>query len=401
MKFTYQAKDHEGGLKKGYVVAANQAKAEQLLTESGLIIIDLVAQKESIFDKLNYFTQRVSYKDLVIFSRQLATLVSARVPILQGLRILESQVGTKGLQKITSELITSVEAGESLSLALSKHPQVFGNIYVNLVRSGEASGRVAEALTSLADQLEKDYQIRAKVKSALTYPGFVLAALVIVGVLMFKFVLPNLLSILKEQGGSLPPLTRGLISFSDFFQVYWWLVLLVLAALAVFVRAYIATDSGRYLWDRYKTSIPVIGFLFKRLYMARFARNFATLVAGGIPIIQALKIVSEVINNVVYRDIIIEASVAVTNGQSVSESLAAHKEFPPLVTQMMRVGEQTAELDTILLKIASFYEREVDNSIGMLSSLLEPIIMLVLGLGVGVLVVGILMPIYNLANTVQ
>lgn len=398
MKFLYQAKDKSGSLKKGFVVAATQAKAEQLLSESGFIIISLTVQQESLFEKLDFLSKRVSYKDLVIFSRQLATLVAARVPILQGLRILEAQLSSKALVNITKSLITSVEGGESLSLALSKHPQVFGNIYVSLVRSGEASGTVAEALTSLADQMEKDYDLRRKVRGALTYPGFVVSALVIVGVLMFKFVLPNLVGVLKEQEISLPPLSKALISFTDFFQVYWWLVILAFAVLVIGFRYYIRTDSGKYVWDRYKMYLPIIGKILQKIYLARFARNLSTLVAGGIPIIQALKIVSEVVNNVIYRDIIIEAANSVTKGKSISDALAAHSEFPPLATQMIRVGEQTAELDTILMKLANFYEKEVDAGVGTLSSLLEPMIMLVLGVAVGLLVVGVLLPIYNMAG---
>lgn len=399
MKFLYQAKDKAGELKKGYVVAATQAKAEQLLSESGFIIIGLSVQKESLLERLNFLSRRVSYKDLVIFARQMATLVAAKVPILQGLRILEAQLSSKALINITKSLITSVEGGESLSLALSKHPQVFGNIFVSLVRSGEASGTVAQALTSLADQMEKDYDLRRKVRGALTYPGFVVSALIIVGVLMFKFVLPNLVSVLKEQQVALPPLSQALISFTDFFQVYWWLVILGFAVLVVSFRYFIRTDSGRYIWDKYKVKIPIIGTMLQKIYLARFARNLSTLVAGGIPIIQALKIVSEVVNNLIYRDIIIEAASSVTKGKSISDALAEHREFPPLATQMIRVGEQTAELDAILINLASFYEKEVDASVGSLSSLLEPMIMLILGVAVGLLVVGVLLPIYNMAGT--
>ena len=401
MKFSYQARDQKGELKKGFVVAANVAKAEQLLNNNGLIIIHLQVQTENILTKIEGLFNKVSYKDLVVFSRQLSTLVGARVPILQSLRILEVQVSSQGLVLVVRNLIADIESGQSLSLAMSRHPEVFGNVYISLVRSGEAAGTVSESLSYLADQLEKDYDLRSKVKSAMTYPGFVLSALVIVGVLMFKFVLPNLTSVLKEQGGELPMISRGLISFTDFFEVYWWLVILVLVGLVIAVRSYIYTASGRYLWDKMKTKLPIIGPVLQKIYMARFSRNLATLVSGGIPIIQALKIISEVINNVVYRDILLVTAEQVTNGKAISDSLAKFDEFPPLVTQMVRVGEQTAELDNIMVKLASFYEKEVDAQINTLSSLLEPIIMVILGLGVGLLVAGVLLPIYNLASTVS
>ncbi len=400
MKFLYQAKNTKGELKKGYVIAANQPKAEQLLTENGFVIISLKEEKESVLNKLDFFSKHVGYKDLVLFSRQLSTLVGARVPILQALRILEKQLANKALIEVTKSLITSIESGESLSLALSKHPTVFGNIYISLVRSGEAAGKVGEALLFLADQLEKDYDLRSKVRGAVTYPAFVLSALLVVGVLMFKFVLPNLVSVLKEQNTELPLVSKVLISFTDFFQVYWWLILLGMAGLAVGSRVYVQSVSGRYMWDRFKMHLPVLGDILERIYLARFARNLATLVAGGIPIIQALKIISDIINNVVYRDILLDTANQVTNGKSISESLAKYKQFPPLVTQMVSVGEQTAELDTILAKLASFYEKEVDAKIATLSSLLEPIIMLILGIGVGILVAGVLLPIYNLASSI-
>ncbi len=400
MKFKYQARSKTGEFGKGVVTAPNQDKAEQLLSDNGLVIISLEEQNESLLDRLDFLSNRVGNKDLVLFSRQFSTLVSARVPIVQSLRILETQVSNKGLILITQSLIQSVEGGESLSIALAKHPRVFGNIYVSLVRSGEASGHVAESLAYLADQLEKDYDLRSRVKSALTYPVFVLSALIVVGVLMFKFVLPSLISVLKEQGGDLPFVSRILISFTDFFQVFWWIILLGLAVGAVVLKLYINTPAGTYVWDRVKMNIPVVGQVLEKVYLARFSRNLATLVAGGIPIIQALKIISEIINNVIYRDILLEAVEQVTNGKTISDSLARHNEFPPLVTQMVRVGEQTAQLDNILLKLAIFYEKEVDTKVATLSSLLEPIIMLILGVGVGILVAGVLMPIYNLAGTV-
>ena len=401
MKFTYTARDQKGELKKGFVIAANSTKAEQLLANNGLIIINLAVQKENFLNKIEGLFNRISYKDLVVFSRQLSTLVSARVPILQGLRILESQLGTSGLVVVIRDLIASIEGGQSLSLALSRHPDVFGNVYISLVRSGEAAGTVSESLSYLADQLEKDYELRSKIKSAVTYPAFVLSALVVVGVLMFKFVLPKLVEVLKEQEAELPFISKVLISFTDWFQVWWWVVLLVLIGGALLFRWYISTPSGRYMWDSVKIRLPIIGPVLQKIYMARFARNLSTLVAGGIPIIQALKIIGEVINNVVYRQIMLITAEQVTNGKSIGDSLAKFDQFPPLVTQMVKVGEQTAELDSILKKLASFYEKEVDAQISTLSSLLEPIIMVILGVGVGLLVAGVLLPIYNLASSVN
>ncbi len=400
MKFSYQARNKEGQIKRGIVVAAGAAQAEQLLAENDLIIIDLQQQAESILERFTFFGGSVGQKDLVLFSRQLATLIASRVPILQSLRILESQIDNRSLLNVIKDLVVSIENGESFSLALSKHPKVFTNIYISLVRSGEVTGSLNKSLTYLADQLEKDYELRSKVKGALTYPIFVVGTLGLVGILMFKFVLPKLTEVLKSQGGTLPTVSVVLIYITDFFDKFWWAVLVGVLGFILAVRFYIFTGTGRYQWDMLKIRLPIINDIFKKIYLARFARNLATLVAGGIPIIQALKIISEVINNTIYRDIIVNASVKLADGKSISDAISGYKEFPPIVVQMVKVGEQTASLDDILSKLATFYEKEVDAKVGTLTTLLEPVIMIILGLGVGALVAGVLLPIYNLASTV-
>jgi len=399
MKFSYKARNKDGNIQSGDVVAVDQNKAEALLTQNGLAIIALEEKQGDIFERLNPFGKSVSSKDLVLFSRQLATLISARVPIIQALRILQDQITSKYLLVIIGDLISAVENGDSLSSAMAKHLDVFGNVYISLVMSGEISGSLDKSLGYLADQLEKDYELKGKVKSAMTYPIFVLSALVIIGLLMFKFVLPNLTSVLKEQGGTLPPVSLLLIAFTEFFNQFWWVVILGIAGLILSIRYYIFTPTGRYQWDRLKISMPIIGDIFKKIYLARFSRNLSTLVIGGIPIIKALQIVGEIINNVIYRDIIAETVTKIQGGKSISEGLSGHPEFPVIVTQMVKVGEQTAQLDDIMAKLANFYEKEVDNKVATLTTLLEPIIMIILGIGVGVLVAGILMPIYNLAST--
>lgn len=380
-------------------MAVNDAKAERLLAENGLIIISLQAENEDFFAKFNPFGKSVDNKELVLFSRQLSTLISARVPIIQSLRILQEQITGKYLLSIIGDLISSVENGDSLSSSMAKHADVFSNVYTSMVKSGEAAGSLDKSLVYLADQLEKDYELKAKVKGALTYPIFVLSALLIVGILMFKFVLPNLTSVLEQQGGTLPPVSVALIAFTKFFGKFWWILIILLAGGILGVRFYITTVNGRYLWDTMKIKLPIVGDIFIKIYLARFARNLATLVVGGIPIIKALEIVAQIINNVVYRDIILQTVTKISEGKSISEGLTGHPEFPNIVTQMVKVGEQTAQLDDIMAKLAAFYEKEVDNKVGTLTTLLEPIIMIILGLGVGVLVAGILMPIYNLAST--
>lgn len=399
MKFNYKAKNKEGNIQSGMVVAVSQDKAESLLAQNGLVIISVEnAQEDDLFERLNPFGKSVNHKDMVLFSRQLATLISARVPIIQSLRILQEQITGKYLLVIIGELISAVENGDSLSNAMGKYPDVFGNVYVSLVMSGEASGSLDKSLVYLADQLEKDYELTGKVKSAMTYPIFVLGALGGIGLLMFKFVLPNLTSVLEQQGGSLPPVSVLLIAVTQFVNQFWWLLILGVAGLILGSRYYISTPAGRYRFDRLKISFPIIGDIFQKIYLARFARNLSTLVLGGLPIIKALQIVSNVINNTIYHDIVMDTVTKIQGGKSISEGLSGHPEFPNIVTQMVRVGEQTAQLDDIMAKLANFYEKEVDTKVATLTTLLEPIIMIILGVGVGVLVAGILMPIYNLAS---
>jgi type IV pilus assembly protein PilC len=400
MKFNYKAKNKSGNIQSGVVVAVDQNKAESLLGENGLAIISLEKEQTGFsFAKLNPFGKSVKNKELVLFSRQLATLISARVPIIQALRILQEQITGKYLLSIINDLISAVENGDSLSSAMSKYQHVFGNVYVSLVMSGEVSGSLDKSLVYLAEQLEKDYELTSKVKSAMTYPVFVLTALVGITLLMFKFVLPNLTSVLLSQGGSLPVTTQLIINATNFINVFWWLVLIVIAGLILGFRYYLSTAGGRRNWDILKIRFPIIGGIFQKIYLARFARNLSTLIIGGIPIIKALQIVAEIINNTIYRDIILDTVTKIQSGKTISEGLTGHAEFPSIVTQMVRVGEQTAQLDDIMGKLANFYEKEVDGNISTLTTLLEPLIMIILGIGVGILVAGILMPIYNMANT--
>src|SRR5579872_314315 len=401
MQYKYQAKDPNGNLREGIVVADNQDRAEALLSENGLVILDLAAIKESLLSKAWPFGKSVPAKEMVLFSRQLATLFGAQVPILQSLRILQDQISNGRLKEIISRIVNDVESDDSLSLSISRHPHVFGNVYVNVVHAGELSGSLDLSLNYLADQIEKDYDLNSKVRGAMVYPAFVLGALILVGTLMFLFILPKLTDVLIEQGGQLPIITVWLIAFTKFFQVYWWGIFLAAFIIYLAIRIYINTDGGRYVWDRLKIHTPIFGDIFRKVYLARFSRNLSTLIVGGIPIIRALEITSELVNNVIYRDIIIDAANKLSSGKTISSSFEGYEEIPKVVTQMIQVGEQSATLTGILQKLALFYEKEVDGKIGNLTTLIEPIIILVLGLAVGILVAGILLPIYNLASSIQ
>ncbi len=398
MEFQYQARDSQGEFRTGTVEAQNEANAFEIVRAHGLIVIKIVPFADvNILERITLFDS-VPMKDIVMFSRQLATLIDAKVPIVQALRILQTQVSSSKLKSTLGELAQHVEAGESVSSAIARYPKIFSELYVNMLRSGELSGNMDEALNYLADQLEKDYDLRSKFIGAMTYPAFIVFALVIVGVLMMLYVLPPLISVLQESSVDLPITTKILITVTTFFQSFWYLILAIVVGGGTGLLYYSRTIGGRYVLDKIKLKMPILGVLFQKIYMARFSRNLATLIAGGIPIVQALDSVADIVGNVVYKQIIIEAGTQVRNGKSIASALTTHSEFPVIVAQMTQIGESTGRLQEILSKLADFYEKEVDGVLKILTTLLEPIIMLVLGLAVAIMVAGILLPIYNLAS---
>ena len=399
MLFDYRAKDQEGTIRKGVVEAESETQASEVLFRNGLTVMSIERGAEA-FDLGRYipFFKGVSRKELVLFSRQLSTLINARVPILQALDILVDQVSSRKLKEVIREMVSDIEGGKSLSETIARFPSVFSNLYINLIRSGELSGTLDKSLLYIADQQEKDYDLVSKLRGAMAYPIFIISAIFIVGALMFTFVLPQMLSVLQEAGAALPLTTRILMFFTNIFSKYWLLLILgFLGVIAGFVM-YIRSSGGRIIWDAFKLKVPILGKLLQKLYMDRFSRNLSTLIAGGIPIVQALDTVAEIVGNSIYREIILEASKEVETGRSIGAGFASRKEMPKIVGQMIEVGEQTGELDVILGKLANFYGKEVENMIATMTNLLEPVIMILLGLAVAVMVAGILLPIYNVAS---
>ncbi len=399
MLFNYRAKDQQGVIKTGVVEAATSGKASEILHAHGLVVLSLEPAVTTLrWEHYLPFLNRVSRKELVLFSRQLSTLINAKVPIIQALEILRDQVSSAKLQEAVQEIIEDVEGGKSLSEAITGKPHIFSNLYVNLVKSGELSGTLDQSLTYLADQQERDYDLIAKVRSAMTYPIFIVSAIFIVGALMFVFVLPQMIAVLKEAEVELPFTTRVLIFLTESFQKYWFLFLLLFLGGLTGFQLYIRSSGGRLIWDAFKFRVPIVGKLLRNIYMDRFSRNLSTLVIGGIPIVQALKTVGAIVGNSVYKGIILDAAAEVETGKAIADVFAKRPEIPPIVTQMIKVGEQTGSLGEILGKLAHFYDKEVENELNTLTTLLEPIIMLLLGGAVAVMVAGILLPIYNLAS---
>ena len=402
--YSYRARDHNGTLKTGTIAASSEENAADVLAEHKLILTRLTEKRDHGFDIGKIFgaiTGRISMKDRVIFTRQLGTMIKSGLPIVQALHILAEQTSNKRFAEIIRDMAGGIEGGTNFSTVLAKHSKHFDKVYVNLVRSGEASGHLDEVLQRLAIQQEKSYALARKVRGALMYPAFVLVALVGATVLMLIVVIPPLKQIFTDAGAKLPLPTQILIVMSDAMRTYWYLFILVTVVALFAFRKFLKSTAGRNLFDRFKLRVPIFGGLFQKIYVAQMTRTLASLVGSGVPILQALDIVSDSVGNVVFERGIKAAAKEVESGTPLSVPIRQNPVFPPMVAQMVSVGEQTGKMDSVLDKLAEFYEEEVDNVVKNLSTLLEPLLMVVMGIAVGGLLISILMPIYNLGNVIQ
>ena len=399
MFYDFKAKDAEGKDIQGVVEAQSEQTAQEALEERSLIPIMITARAtESKLQTFKLF-DRVKPKELVVFFRQLSTMSAANLPIVAALRILIKQTESQKLKTIISEIADEVDGGARLSQAFARHPDVFNNFYVNMVRSGETSGHLDEVLSYLADQREKDYDLMSKIRGAMIYPAFILSALCVVGVIMMVFVVPRLTSILTETGGELPLATKILIGTSGFMTKFWWLLLILVVGAVAGLRFSLKQRPVRRWWDWMKIKLPVFGKLFQRIYIIRFTRSMNTLLKGGVPLPHALEITAEVVGSAVYRDLILRTVKQVQDGNPIAVEFVNSPEVPVMVSHMLSVGETTGQLEQILDRLTQFYAREVDNLVSNLVSLVEPLIMIVMGLAVGVMVAAIIMPMYNLASS--
>ena len=401
--FTYKAINNITRRKVfGSIEAKDEENVYRALAEKDLLIISLKKKKSKNNKKgqsLMAVLNKVTAKELVVFSRQFSVMLKASVPVVKALRILTKQTNNPKMQAVLSSIAHDVDGGMQLSKALSQHPKIFSNFFVAMIKSGETSGRLDEVLEYLADQQEKDYDLLSKIKGAMIYPAFILTSLVVVGAVMMIFVIPKLTGILTETGGELPSSTKILIGTSDFMAHYWWLLLFVLVALIVGIKYFISTKEGKKYWDWLIIKLPIFGGLFRKIYLVRMSRSLATLSEGGIQLVNALQITSEVVSNQVYKNILEETIAEVQDGNSIASVFLQKKEIPTMVSYMVDVGEQTGKLDVVLNKLSDFYGREIDNMVANLVSLIEPLIMVVLGVAVGLMVAAIIMPMYNLASS--
>lgn len=400
MLFKYSAIDKEGNQKDGSIEAINIDIAIASLQRRSFIISNIVESdaKEGFLNSKLSFLERVSNKDIVILSRQLATLFEAQVSALRVFQLLATESENPKLGRKLSDIVNDLQGGSSIAGALEKHPDVFSAFYVSMVRAGEESGRLDEVLLFLADYLDRSYEITQKAKNALIYPAFVISTFFVVMILMLTLVIPKITQILIDSGQEIPIYTKIVIGISNFFVDYGLYLFIGVIVGIFFLLKFRKTDAGKESFDGFKLNIPYVGKLYRMLYLSRIADNLNTMLASGIPMVKSLELTKSVVDNEIYLKAIEGSTEDVKSGASVSEAFSRYEEFPNIMIQMIRVGEETGNLGEILKTLAKFYSREVVNSVDTLVDLIEPVMIVLLGLGVGSLLASVLIPIYNVSS---
>ena len=402
MLFKYKAVNNEGANKEGKIDAPSRDLAISGLQRRGLVVISIQEEDEhkSIF-QFSFF-DKVSMKDVVILSRQIATLFDAQVSALKAFSMLAANSQNKLLVRKLTQIGDDLQAGVSISEALSKHPDMFSNFYVNMVKVGEETGKLNQVFLHLALYLDRQYVLTSKTRNALIYPVFVVFTFFVVMSLMFVVVIPKLSAIILDSGQEIPIYTKIVIACSNFFTSYGFLVIIFLVLLGIWLWRLSSTEKGKAYLDRIRLSIPFVGTLYKKLYLSRISDNMETMLSSGVPIVRSIDITSEVVGSLVYKDILKDAADSVKSGLALSAALERHgEEVPGIMVQMIKVGEETGSMGSILKNLTEFYKREVDDAIDTLVGMIEPIMIVILGLGVGLLLVSVLMPIYNLAGSIS
>ncbi|HEV3244879.1 MAG TPA: type II secretion system F family protein [Candidatus Paceibacterota bacterium] len=399
--FEYKAIDQDGSVREGTIDAVNVDLAIGALQRRGLVIsaIDEAKAKSGGLDFHINFFDRITNEDIVMLSRQITSLFEAQVSALRAFRLLASEARTPKLAARLTEIGNDIQSGTTISAALGKHPDVFSNFYVNMVKAGEESGKLDETFSFLADYLDRNYEITSKTRNALIYPAFIMATFVGVMVLMLTVIIPNLSGMLTQVNQGIPLYTQVIINFSNFLVKYWLLLAIIVVAAGFFLYRYSKTATGAEVLSRAKMQTPVVGHVFKQLYLSRIADNLATMLGSGVQILRALEITGTVVGDPTYEKILAKAAEDVKSGLPVSEALRKYPEMPGIMIAMMKIGEETGNMGSILVTIAKFYRREVNNSVDTLVSLIEPLMIVALAVGVGFLLASVLIPIYNLASS--
>lgn len=402
MLFSYKAIDQSNTPREGTVEAQSTEAAIETVEARGytVIAVEELAEKRELFNMEITWFERVSNKEIVILSRQISTLFEAQVSALRVFRLLATESSNPKLQKILNDISDELQAGSSISKALSSHPDVFSSFYVSMVRSGEESGTLEQTFMYLADYLDRMYQVMSKTRNALIYPAFVIFIFIAVMVLMLTMVIPRISQILLDAGQEIPLYTKIVIGISNFMTGYIGLIAIIFAVAGVFLWQFKKTTVGSRAIDEFKLSIPFVGSLYEKLFLTRVCDNLSTMLQSGISMVQALEVTADVVDNEVYRDIIENTLIDVKGGKSFADSISEYPEIPGVLAQMSKVGEETGKLGEILTTLATFYRREVNNAVDTLISLIEPAMIVLLGLGVGVLLASVLIPIYNITGAI-
>jgi type II secretory pathway component PulF len=400
--YKYQVRTTDGRIQTGVVEANDQLAADKTLTEHNYEVLSLEPYKgvEAAAQSFLMFLNRITNKDMVAAVRMLSVMVSANVPFTDALRNISRQTKNPHFKLILSDIANEIEGGARLSEAMERYPKVFSQFFVNMIKSGETTGQLAEVMNYLADQQEKDYDMMSKLKGALMYPAVILVGMSVAGFVMMVFVVPKLTEVLIESGVELPLATKILIGTSGFMQSYWWLVILGVISLVASFKYWVKTDYGAWVWDVTKLRLPVVGQLLRDMYITRFCQAMSTLMKGGVTMVQALEIAASVMGNEVWKRLIIETIQEVNDGNPLITAMQREKTIPTMAVQMLSVGEETGRLEEVLHRVGEFYGRSVANMTANMMTLIEPIIMIILGLAVGGMVSAIMIPMYKLSSGV-
>ncbi len=398
--YRYQVRIPDGRIQAGIVEAEDSDSAVEALEDRQyeVLSVEPYAGLQSGSDSIMRFFNKIKPKEMVATVRVLAVMVSASVPLVDSIRNIVQQTKNPRLKSVMGDIANEIEGGAKLSDAMERHPDVFTGFFTNMVRSGETTGQLSEVLNYLADQQEKDFDIKSKLRGALMYPAFIITGMIVVAVIMMLFVVPKLTEVIIEAGVELPLSTKVLIWISFALVNYWWVILISVIVLGLAFWSWKRTQEGRYAWDRIKLNIPIFGGLLRDIYTVRFCQSMYTLMKGGQTLVQSLEVAASVIGNEVWKQTILQTIQAVNDGESIVSVMQDSKHVPPMAVQMMTVGEETGQMTEILQRISQFYSRNVDNASATILSLIEPIVMVVLGIGVGLLVSAIMVPLYRISG---
>jgi type IV pilus assembly protein PilC len=399
--YVWKGTNQKGKKQKGEIEAKDIPSAQQLLKRQNLSELTVKPKPKDIFENVEFLQPKVKTKDLILFTRQFSTMIDAGLPLMQGLEILANQCENPTFKKILVQIKNDVEGGSTFSDSLHKHPKVYDKLYCNLVAAGELGGILDTILQRLAAYIEKNAKLVAKVKGAMVYPAVVGVIAVVVVLVMLVFVIPVFAEMFESFGGELPGLTQLVMNLSDFLRSNWWKLVLGVGVIGFVFAKFKKTDRGEYLLDRFMLNMPVIGSLLRKVAVAKFTRTLGTMLSSGVPILDGLDIVAKTAGNRIVEEAINETRVSISEGKNIAEPMMDSGVFPPMVCQMIAVGESTGALDAMLGKIADFYEDEVDQAVETMTSLIEPMMMVFLGGTVGTMLIAMYLPIFKIAGAIE